>query len=522
MPKIEQTIMAFTSAYFNLAKLSAGGHDLIFGGQFQKETDRVLKKIKVVDSRLAETKKDFYELKPGTKISGARDGWTKLTFMDYGRGRLYNEAVNLTYSFGGSRVDQKIAVLAGFKIIKDNFPDADRPDQPAFDGQIYQDDNGGIKLLSYGSAELELSAKIAAFTPDYFDRSALAAYFYAIINNQTANREEVILAIYGLASLNEPVLLLLNDYAKINNLPPLDKIYLALAALNIGDEITARQLYNDVLSADGEVSQPYSRLKIDDKNNDNNIRATALAAILAAGLGDVKGEQFWQYAIDNRPADWLLNLEEIGYLKKLLPSLPAGAAKFTLNLNGQTISRELKRWETYSLMADNQGLASLSFSAVQGRVGLIAEYQAPVSALANSKYISVNKKYFVNGKEAGQFKQGDIVEIRLYPRLNSQALKGDYEIIDILPSGLRLVTSPYVYGLNYSCDVWHPAEVNGQSLNFNLGPDWNKYSCHGDYFRYYAYAAGPGGYTVEPALIQSVKSRQMKSYSSYDKINVSQ
>lgn len=522
MPRTEQLIPAFASVYFNLNKLAAGVYDLIFGGQFKSETDSVLKKIKVVDSRLAEIKKDFYELKPGAKISGARDGWTKLTFMDYGRGRLYNEAADLAYN-SGSRVDQKIASQAGYKIIKDNFPDAEPLGQPAFDSQSYQDLSGGIKLLPYAGTEVELSAKIAGFAPNYFDRSALAAYFYGILNNQSANREEIILAIYGLASLNEPVLLIINDYAKLDNLAPLDKIYLALAALNIGDEAGARRLYNELLSAYGETSRPYSRLKIDDKNNDNNIRATILAAILAAGLGNEKSGEFWQYAVDNKPADWLINLEEIGYLEKLLPNLPAAAAKLTLNISGRTVNKELKNQEIYSVLADSQSLSNLSFNVSQGRVALIAEYQSPVRAGANSKYISVSKKYLVNGRETGRFKQGDIVEIRLYPRLSPQTLKGDYTITDILPSGLRLISNLYVYGLDYGCSTWYPEEVNGQSVGFNLWPDWTKYSCNnGDYFRYYAYAALPGGYTVEPALIQSEKSGQMKSYSTYEKIDVSQ
>lgn len=520
LAKTEATTPAFKPAYFTLNNLVEGQHEILTGGEHKNNKDSVLSKVNIKTSRMTEVKKDYYKLDAGVKINGAENGWTKLTFLDAGRGELLNEILNLRYA-SGSRLDQKLAQKLAYNLVKNYYSAEEAGDEPNLDLTVYQDQNGGLKLLPYASPEPELSAKVAALGADYFSRGSLAAYFYNELNNNQ-NREEKILAVYGLAALREPVLLIIRDFTKLNDLKPMEKAYLALAAQSIGDGNLARELYNELLSRYGEESSPYARLKIDQKNNDNNIRITMLMAELGAGLGDNKAEQFWKYAMDNRPIDWLLNLEEVSYLNRLLPNLPAGKVKFSLKAGNRSVEKELERNQTYSIMVNSDELKNISWNIRSGQVALVAEYnESSQAGDIKNNYLSVVRKYFINGQETKSFKQGDIVEIRLYPRLSAQALSGNYQITDLLPSGLKLISNMYGRGLEYGCSTYYPDQVNGQAIRFSLWQDWAKYSCNkGDYIRYYARVIAPGTYGAEPALIQSEKSPAMKDYSGYETVNI--
>lgn len=510
-----QTGKAFTANYFAIPQFSAGNYRVVSKAESGQYKDAVAHTIKVVDSRLMSGVQKFYTLKDNLKIEGNENGVSKLIFTDNGQGKMYYSLLGLSWS-GGLRVDQRVSSVMAIKLFNQYFKE--QLEIPVFDGKPYQGEKGGIQLLTYSAEDLELSAKVAALQPAGFDNAHLSNYFYNYLNQKEINQDEAVRALYGLAALREPVLIPIQNMAKSKDLTVINKLYLGLAAQQIGDINLARNLYNDVVKNNGEQMPPYARVKID-KNEDLSVNATVLAAILGAGLDDDSHSAFWQYAKDRGTKDILINFEELIYIKENLPHLKAAPVSFSLDFEGQHLDKKLERGESFALKLYPNQLVSLKISKVVGDVGVVSNYDQKTDNTKNTtNNIKVSRSYSVNGKPAKSFKQGDIVEVQINPVFAADALKGDYQITDLLPSGMTILTNTYSRGLGYTCGTLYPIEINGQKSKFLVG---SYQSICGSY-HYYARAVTPGEFKAEPAVLESINSTSQKAFSTEDKIVISQ
>jgi len=301
--------------------------------------------------------------------------------------------------------------------------------------------------------------------------------------------------------------------------------------LKMGDESLARKIYSEVLNDSAEKMDPYIRLKVG-KDNDDMLTATALAAELGAGLNAPEHEKLWKYVQERGNKDVLTSLEELQYLTNVLPKQIPGEASFTVVVDGKSVTKKLAKWETYNLSLTPEQLASIEFKDVNGKIGLVSTYEIPLAFGASAANLNLNlgpdsvyaevknlgvgaavsREYFVDGKKTNKFNESDLVEIRIYPVINKNSLSGSYQVTDYLPSGLRLVTSPYVRGAQFTDNnYWWPFEVDGQVVKFSLSRDWNKYN-NQKYFSYYARVSNAGEYLAESTVIQSLQSSAIKNY----------
>ncbi len=506
---------AFTANYFALPQFAAGNYRVVSKAESAPYKDAVAHTIKVVDSRLMSGVQKFYTLKSDLSVEGNKNGVTNLTFTDNGQAKMYYSLLQLAWT-GGLRVDQRVSSVMATKLFNQYFKE--QLDIPDFDGKPYQGTKGGIQLLTYSAEDLELSAKVAALQSTGFDNAYLSNYFYNYLNQKEINQDEAVRALYGLAALHEPVLIPIQNMAQMNNLTVINKLYLGLAAQQIGDINLARNLYNDVVKNNGEQMPPYARINID-KNEDLTVNATVLAAILGAGLDDANHDAFWLYAKDRGTKDILINFEELLYIKENLPHLKAGNASFSVDFDGQHLDQKLERGQAFTLKLYPNQLASLKFSKIVGDIGVVSSFDQKIDNTKNTtKNIKVSRAYVINDKPATTFKQGDIIEIQINPSFAAGALKGDYQITDLLPSGMTILTNLYTHGLGYSCGTLYPSEINGQKNKFLIG---SYQSICGSY-HYYARAVTPGEFKAEPALLESIDSTSQKAFSTEEKITISQ
>ncbi len=513
-------IPAFVPTYFNLGKLNFGQYELKIGASFKDMQDAVIKPITVIDSRVNERYHTAAELKVGGQVTGSDKNWTTVTLLDNNRGRYYVELMGLSYS-GGARVDQKLSTVVASRLMNQYFGSNNEEASTTLDA--YQATDGGITLLPYSSADLKISVMAAMTAPDSFDAKALAGYFYSIFNNENTNRDEMALAISGLAALNEPVLIPLREFSRVPELKPLDRLYLGLAAKLLGDDNLAQNIYDDLMAHYGEQLNPNWRLKIDEKNNDDNSIATALAAVIAAGLNDNRAESLSNYAQSNLPKDYLTNFERLLYLRQAIPNTTAGDSKFTIIVSDKEITKELIKGESYVFKVSPDQIKNIVVKAVSGNILAVSDYDAAADLNKQNKAVSIAKSYWNKGKETKDFKESDIVEIRLKPQFDGTAIDGSYEISDILPSGLKLLTSTYSRNMSASCSVWYPYAVEGQKVEFIIDKNWNKAGdCQREYISYFARVSQPGKYIIEPTLLQSTKAVEMKGFSDGGQINISQ
>ena len=522
LEKSSREVLAFTPVHFSLGELKLGTFELRVSAETENKKDAVVKKFSVINSRLKERKQQSQEVTTSTKLAGGEDGFTQVVLLDANRGRYYPEVSNLSYG-GGARLDQKLSAVIALDILSSLY--GLDGEVPFSDLKVYQTDEGGVSLLPYSSADPRLSALAAMVAPDMFDRSGLKKYFYQIYNSEKVSQEELVLVLAGLAALEEPVLISLREFSRLETLTASEKLYLALGAQAIGDETLARYLYSELLVKHAEQFDDYARLKVDEQDNDKNSSATALMAVLSASLKDVQAEKFWKYAANNAPKDNLVVLERALYLRAVVVSAPSDRTGFVIELDGEKKEKELGLGESYVFSVSSEQLKHLTVTRSSGKLLATTYYDIPTESLTNDSSISIQKKYFVKGRESQEFAESDIIEIRLTPNFSETALTGWYEVSDILPSGLEILTSTYHPGLKADCHLRYPYSINGQELKFFISKDWQKNDlCAGNtdaYFSYFARVKQPGKYVVEPVLLQSSLAPSVKSFSTLSgKINI--
>jgi hypothetical protein len=517
----EKSGRAFQPNYIDLPQLTPGQHKISTTVDFGNYQDTVIKPIEVVESRLRESVQNFYVLDKNLKPEGSDQFRTNLTFSDRNQGMVYRQLRRLSWTYG-DRVDQELSRVLARKMLKSYF-DEDSYYQGKFESDTYQLNNGGIALLPYSDAELELSARLAYVASEEFDAINLANYFYITYNSNESNQEEVAVALFGLASLGEPVLLPLQNFAKLGGLTVKERLYIALGAQKIGDGELARKMYLDIMSEYGEeMGDMYTRLNTGG-DKDDHLAHTSLAAILSGAINDPYHESLWQYVQDNHTKDILINLEKLSYVVGALPNLNPGEVKFKVEVGGQKIEKTLSKGGSYKLSVTPEELKDIKFSDIEGKVGLLSSYEVPMVTMPadSSPQLNIRKEYYVDGQKTNSFKENDLVEVRIYPGIAGDAVEGYYQVTDLMPSGMAPVTRPYSRNMynSHGCSFRYPYNIDGQRIKFNVNRGWDS-NCS-DYFVYYARVVNPGQYVVEPILVQHYKDNSIFDYSTGSQVNIS-
>ena len=509
---VRATALAFQAARVPLPELSEGEHEVTIAATAGEMRDSLVRTIRVVPSRLLKGEAHFYELEEGIEIEGSPDRPTRLLFSDHERGRYLSILRELTWGYG-DRVDQMLARDLAAELLQGYFEEEEARGEE-FDASLYQTSDGGIALFPYADDDLTLSARVAALAPERVGRNALTAYFLAITENRDETRERAIIALYGLAALGEPVLVSIDGLLGENDLTWRERLYLGLAALELGDDATARGVYRGLLEEFGESREPFARLRVG-VDQDDILEATSLVAILAAGLGDERAPALFDYTTSNYTKDILIELEQISYLERALPRLSPEPARFAYTLEGQRREVTLERGGTFALQVTPQQLADLGLEPLEGRVGVAASFTVPLEPadIVLDPDIGVTRVYEGAGSEGIVVQEGNVVRITLHYRLEPQALAGCYQVSDLLPSGLKAVTRTSAWDL--PPEVSYPYRIEGQRVSFCVWKDTS--------YRpivYYARVVSAGEYTAEPAIIQSMQSAESVNLSNPDRVEV--
>ncbi len=516
---------AFEAVYYQLPKLQLGRHDIVYNLSAAGFSDSLKLPITVVTSRLEGQVAREAVLNTDYKIDFEGSDLVTVVLSDQGQNKFYQDLIGLAWSFG-DRVDQVLARKKAGELLQTYYKQ--QPDSESYDLNKYQLASGGVSLLTYSSEDLELALNVALLDADGFDKEALAQYFFRKLEDKNSIRQEVSYALAGLASLNKPVLTRLDQWLTRNDLSYLEKLYLALAYQRLGNSEKARTIYHSTLKDKGESKAPYTIIRVSDKQ-DEVFKATALAAILAEAVDAPEAPGFWLYVKENQKlygpeknSENLYILEKVGYLQAVLPKLKPSPSKVTYKLDGEERKIELTGGETHSFIISQSQAGELRFIAVEGQVGVTVIHDRPFVSLLNNpdSDLSIRREYYINGKKTNSFKEGDLIEVRIYPEFKRDAINGYYQITDILPSGLKAVTKVYQPNNNYDCHNWYPYTTEGQLVKYRLSRDWRNGYCGGDFFRYYAQVRNRGSYQVEPVLMQSLVNPNYFNYSESSQITV--
>lgn len=498
-PLVRQS-RAFQSEFFELPKLPLGTFDVTYALEAKMGKDAVKLPIATQLSRLSIRSASSQALHEGQRIENATPYPMAVLFSDAERSTAYRTLQDLSWSWG-SRLDQVVPASMSQGVLNNVFGAA-RPVSDVNEQQ-YQVQGGGLTLLPYSSDDLELSARVIALEPEGFDRNSLVQYFFKKLEDRKSTKEEVTLALYGLASLDQPVLTRLTTWLERDDLSVNERLYSALAAFELGDRENARKIYLDVLSQYAQIKEPHIVVKVG-TTVDEELGTTALTAVLGAQLNDPRQYGLMEYLRFNRPKETLLNLEELAFVQAAVTRFSERSSKVTYEYDGRETAIDLAE-HSYRYPIEIQPGGALTIKQVDPDLMATINTAVPLqqSAVKKDPDISIRRMYYVNGKQTNRFKETDLVEVRLIPELSDRALDGLYQITDVLPSGLVPMTKMYYGGERYDCKYWYPYDVDGQKVKYLIDKQWTKSYCGGGYIKYYARVKTKGSYRAEPAILQS-------------------
>lgn len=509
------------TAEFDLGKLSVGKHKIKISAAANGLTDSITKEIQVLDSYFVKHSAKYYNLSSGlTDIAGQSNGYTKLLFSSQERGKLYSPLISLSWN-NGVRIDQVGTAYIADILLNKYF--GGEQNNNSIDLRSYQTQSGGIALLPYSDNDLALSAQFADLIKGEnnidISKDGLKDYFYQVFNNRETDLSRAVIALYGLAALDEPVLVSLQNIKNDKNLNLLDKIYLALALDSIGAKEEARSYYRDNFKSEFVYKKPYVYVDKLLKSKDDNIVATALLGNLAGGLREPEAEGLIAYARENPPKETLVNFSVLGYIKKTLPQLKGGDVSFTYKTSSKNETKTLKKDEVFKLELNAEELKTLRFENITGDIGLISFFNEKTTPeeMAKDNSLGLTRRYLISNRPTNSFNDGDLVKVELSSSFGGQALPGLYQVTDYLPSGLRAVTRYNIEPIQRGQCIAFPSMIQDQKVVFL---DWNPKSTYCPNIFYYARVVTKGSYKAEPALIQSTKNLDSLNISSPLQINI--
>ncbi len=496
------TGQAYSTVAVPLGTLPAGMFQVTTTLQSGSYRDTLVQSYMVLPSRVTKTVERITSLRTTSTLPGSAIGLTKITIMDAGRGGLYSAMTRLTCDCG-ARIDMRIGRTVGEKMSETYFGQKIETPSSIDFGQYQDSQNGGIRLLPYTSADVETSAALAAVASDEFDTMALRNYLYGFVQSadgKKLTRQEAAAALMGLAALREPVLPAVISLSKQSDLTTEQQLYIAFAFAYVGDTEHARQIYRTTIAEHGEDLGEMARVNIG-KTSDDARYYTAKMAALGALIGDPAASRFAAY-VAHEPMNQLVTfIDELIYLRSMLARVSGTPVSLTLRVGGEDRQIALKPGETHTITVTPRDLASLTWSNVQGDAVAVSVFDEPRIARDTTltNLFSVRRWYVVNGKETTTIREGDMVEVHIRPTITKKAMSGSYDIVDVLPSGLRFVPNTG-YETPSTCSFAAPYEVNEQVLKFSFTPSQQQ-SCTD--IVYTARVASLGMYRVEPVMMQA-------------------
>lgn len=478
--------------------LAAGNYTVRIEGSSGKLKDAVERKFTVADSLLETTVTDIIPLKEGVSLSNGVKGLTTLTFYNEDSSALYDSLRSL-YCSWGSRLDQVLARKISGKLLK-NYFNEDIYVNEEFDLKKYQNEDGGLALLPYDSSSPELSAKMCSLAAEGIDKSALAHYFYNLLENEDTVPEDAIYAYWGLAALKEPVLLDIRALLA-QGVPDLKtRLVLGAALAEAGDYQGAYEIYKEAMESSGTVTDMMAWIETD--NRDDSIEAAALCSLIAMKTNAPEKMKFFRYISSNSTSTLLVNLERMIFAVNYVKDTEL-VNSFTYELDGVKKHVVLEKGSCFRLVLTPEKLSSIRFSDISGNIIAARSYTAPVSEIKKTEgdIVSISRSYSIKGKEgpATTFERSDTVKINLALSFSENAPDGYYEVTDILPAGFRYIEA--VYGSSRADDPWnYPFEVTGQKVVFGYYYNKNNKKQNRNIV-YYAKAVSPGTYTADNAAL---------------------
>ena len=466
-------------------------------------SDRLIRSFEVVTSRLTAARTAYGLVRDGLPAVAPGPGLATYTFTDAGRGRFLPVLVQLSEP-GGARLDRSLGqAIARKRLIADFGRDPASLPPLEFDPSRYAiglfESNGrvigGAALLPYAGPDPWVAARVGALAAGTLDRLSLREALMATRREPSTQRDLAIATLAALAAIGEPVMADLQDARRIADLSPMERIYLALGFLALGDDASALEIERDLLDRDGEKLGPWVRLRMGG-SLPASVEATALLSVVAAGLGDPVATGLAEYVQANPGTESTQALELAAYAAHGVERTRPGAVSFAYTVDGTrtVVALEPGEASTLSLTADQR--TGLSAEVIAGQVAVAVESRVVVEPATLKPHSALTLRRTV---PADPVPTDRFVVVELTATFAGGAPEnGCYDVVELVPSGL----APLATGRGELDErgVIGPSSVVGQEVTFCAANDPR--TGRTARMRYAARVVNEGTFTWEPAVMQ--------------------
>lgn len=481
--------------YLNVSAKTAGVHAMIVRGSTPSASDAIERTMTVLESRTTKTVLRTIAATPGLTLTRSLDASeTEIVFMGPARARVRATLEDLTQA-NQMRVDAFVAARMSEATLREVFGVTTTVTSTTLAAK-YQDYDGGIKLLPYGSSDLELSSLIAGSAPELFDREGLRNYFWnkfdARAVQSSSTREQRMYALSGLAALGEPVLPSLEIYASAPDLSWRESLAIARGYVMSGHVEAARRVLDRLL--EGVTSQDgLAEVRVSSSPSETII-ATAEAAALAARLSHPLAADL-QAAVEARfSSDVLPSLAKARYLRAVAPRLPLVPSRIQVDWGMGVKTFDLGRAWSEMITLNAEQRAAFRVIAVEGEVTIA--YQESVSGVVESSPDLTLTRRFIYPAGQTIVQEGDVVRVELTTSFGALAQDGCYALNDYLPANMQAILSSQLFSSN----VITPFESRDHDASFVICKQKEPYT-----FSYLARVISPGSFTAPAPVLQHLQ-----------------
>ncbi len=482
--------------FCNLGPLSKGDYLLTLTAQSGDAQDSIEQTFSVVDSLLEVCHSKVVTPAELSNISPSRFP-IRLILFDLEQQR-YFQALSNMLSNTTERADQRIAAdLAQEKLAvwQGNEPLRTKDDTL---GNI-QDDSGGVRLFPYSDPDVELTAKLVAAAPQYFNTDLAKNYFYRVLNERTSTTGEMAAAYMGLAALKEPVLYDLRQLlAESETLALTEQMTYATALALCGDTTSAQSWYDSHVAPEIQSKENGTKYLAGAADEAGNLEKTGKATFLAIAANHQDATFLLDYLLDYQGNEYLSLSEQLFYVSRYTAQAGGQAAYSYVTSDGKTILGDFQEEPCAILEISEKTLASLDLQQIAGNLGISVYYVGGTADLSNQHDgITISKTL----TPQSDCPVGGIIRVDLQIHFDAEAPDGWYQLSDIIPSGCRFSKAAEVFPRN-----WYLDNQENQRLSFSLTTnqmqDGQLQEVQDVTITYYIRGVLPGNYQVEPAILQ--------------------
>lgn len=442
-----------------LGQVEKGTYQFEVTGQYNAYQDGVLSDVTVEDTYVYFDHLKRSLLSESFMLQNSK-AETRLRLVNQGAVDFVEQLYH-GYQYDTERLEEIVARYGVYEMMNQLFD----LDYQTTDLSYFQNYDGGLRFLKTSDPNIKTSALIAGtkYGVRYFDQAQLISYLRASLLLPELTKEFQAMILWGLASQEQAVLLVTDEFLKNNPWEALDKtsqLYILLALQEMKDKTRLEDLSKEFFEDLSELTpQEY---------------------LLAATLSTVLYND--PLVVDTKidKSNDTMGLQNIYYL--MHQPLDFKSGKVAIEINGEMTTYDLPGLESVAVVVPEN--SSFTVKSVEGDIKAFETYQVNGLdyRLHQSDEIHLEKTYNADDVHAG-----DLVLVTL----SYEKVKDRYAVIgDIVPSGFE-----YAGLKNKTSDMSNL--VTNQHLEFYVFSEETVGS-----IEYYIRAVQAGKYKAEPAYIQ--------------------